>query len=49
MTIADMVRVLHARVLCGGERIDTPVYTACCSDLMSDVPPRAAHRRYAGS
>ena len=37
MTIADMVRVLHARVLCGGERIDTPVYTACCSDLMSDV------------
>lgn len=37
MTIADMVRVLHARVLCGKERIDTPVYTACCSDLMSDV------------
>ena len=37
MTIADMVRVLHARVLCGGERLDTPAYTACCSDLMSDV------------
>ena len=37
MTIADMVRVLHARVLCGGERLDTPVSTACCSDLMSDV------------
>ncbi len=37
MTIADMVRVLHARVLCGQERIETPVFTACCSDLMSDV------------
>ena len=37
MTIADMVRVLHARVLCGEERIGTPVSTACCSDLMSDV------------
>ena len=37
MTIADMVRVLHARVLCGEERIETPVFTACCSDLMSDV------------
>ena len=37
MTIADMVRILHARVLCGEERIETPVFTACCSDLMSDV------------
>ena len=37
MTIADMVRVLHARVLCGEARIETPVFTACCSDLMSDV------------
>ena len=37
MTIADMVSVLHARVLCGEERLATPVYTACCSDLMSDV------------
>jgi len=37
MTIADMVQVLHARVLCGQERVETPVYTACCSDLMSDV------------
>lgn len=37
MTIADMVNVLHARVLCGEERIATPVFTACCSDLMSDV------------
>lgn len=37
MTIVDMVNVLHARVLCGEERLATPVYTACCSDLMSDV------------
>ena len=37
MTIADMVSVLHARVLSGEERLATPVYTACCSDLMSDV------------
>lgn len=37
MTIADMVRVLNAKVLRGGDKLDTPVYTACCSDLMSDV------------
>lgn len=37
VTIADMVRVLNARVLRGGDKLDTPVYTACCSDLMSDV------------
>ena len=37
MTIKDMVNILHARVLCGEERLDTPVYTACCSDLMSNV------------
>lgn len=37
MTIGDMVRVLHGKVLCGEEKLDKPVYTACCSDLMSDV------------
>ena len=37
MTIRDMVNVLQARVLCGEERLDTRVHTACCSDLMSDV------------
>jgi len=37
LTIEDMVRVLSARVLRGGDKLDTPVYTACCSDLMSDV------------
>ena len=37
MTIADMVSVLNAKVLIGKDKLDTPVYTACCSDLMSDV------------
>ena len=37
MTIADMVSILNAKVLRGGDKLDTPVYTACCSDLMSDV------------
>ena len=37
MTIQDMVRILKARVLLGEDKLDTPVYTACCSDLMSDV------------
>ena len=37
MTIADMAHVLGARILCHEEKKDTPVYTACCSDLMSDV------------
>lgn len=37
MTIRDMVGVLHAKILLGEDRLDTPVYTACCSDLMSDV------------
>ena len=37
MTIADMVAVLNAKVLVGEDKLDTPVYTACCSDLMSDV------------
>ena len=37
MNIADMVNVLNARILCGEDRLETKVYTACCSDLMSDV------------
>ena len=32
-----MVTVLNAKVLRGAEKLDTPVSTACCSDLMSDV------------
>ncbi|MBR1708700.1 MAG: hypothetical protein IJ719_07730 [Clostridia bacterium] len=37
MTIADMVEILNAKVLIGADKLDIPVYTACCSDLMSDV------------
>lgn len=37
MTFADMVKILHAKVLVGAEKIDNPARTACCSDLMSDV------------
>ena len=37
VTIADMVEILNAKVLRGADKLDTPVYTACCSDLMSDV------------
>ena len=37
MTFGDMVKVLHAKVLCGEDRLDNPARTACCSDLMSDV------------
>ena len=37
MTIADMVAVLNAKVLIGEDKLDMPVHTACCSELMSDV------------
>ena len=37
MTFRDMVKVLHAKVLCHEEKLDNPARTACCSDLMSDV------------
>ena len=37
MTIRDLVKLLDAQVLRGEDRMDTPVYSACCSDLMSDV------------
>lgn len=37
MNIQDIVTVLEARVLCGGGRLQQPVHSACCSDLMSDV------------
>ena len=37
MTIADMVAILNAKVLIGEDKLDMPVHTACCSDLMSDV------------
>lgn len=37
MVIGDLVTLLDAQVLCGYDRLDTPVVSACCSDLMSDV------------
>ena len=37
MTIRNLVRILDAQVLCGEDRLDTSVVSACCSDLMSDV------------
>jgi len=37
MTIRDLADKLGSRVLIGHDRLDQPVYSACCSDLMSDV------------
>ncbi|MGI6691265.1 MAG: hypothetical protein GX916_10595 [Clostridiales bacterium] len=37
MRIRDIVDILDARVLRGENKLDTQVYSACCSDLMSDV------------
>ena len=37
MKITEVIRILDARVLCGEDALDQEVYTACGSDLMSDV------------
>lgn len=37
MTIADVKRILKAKVLCCEELLDKEVHTACGSDMMSDV------------
>ena len=37
MTIRELIPVLDARVLCGEDKLDQEVNTACGSDLMSDV------------
>ena len=37
MTIRELVDVLGATLLLGEDRLDQPVKSACCSDLMSDV------------
>ena len=37
MTIRELIPVLDARVLCGDDKLDQEVKTACGSDLMSDV------------
>ena len=37
MTIGKIQELLNAEVICGGENIDKEVYSACGSDMMSDV------------
>ena len=37
MTINDIRELLGAEVLCGSERLDMEVHSACGSDMMSDV------------
>ena len=37
MTIRELIPVLDARVLCGEDKLDQEVKSACGSDLMSDV------------
>ncbi len=37
MKIESIVKLLCAEVLCGGDRLDTEIHTACGSDMMSDV------------
>ncbi len=37
MKIRDIVEILDAKVLCCEEKLDCEVYSACASDMMSDV------------
>ena len=37
MKISDVRDILNADVICGGEHLDRDVYSACGSDMMSDV------------
>ena len=37
MTIREVMKIVDGKVLIGEDRLDTPVDTACGSDLMSDV------------
>lgn len=37
MTIGEVVKLLDAEILCGEDRLDTEIHTACGSDMMSDV------------
>ena len=37
MTIKELIPVLDARVLCGEDKLEQEVSSACGSDLMSDV------------
>ena len=37
MTIEEVGTLLDAEVLCGEDKLDTEVFAACASDMMSDV------------
>lgn len=37
MKIREIQSLLDAKVLCGEEELNHEVYSACCSDMMSDV------------
>ncbi len=37
MTVADIIRLLDATVICGEEHVQREVHNACGSDMMSDV------------
>ena len=37
MKIREIRQILDAQVLCGEDLLDNHVYSACCSDMMSDV------------
>ena len=37
MTIADIVRILQADLVCGADHLEPEVHNACGSDMMSDV------------
>lgn len=37
MKISQIKDLLGAELLCGEDMLDTEVYSACCSDMMSDV------------
>lgn len=37
MTIGDIKQILNGTIICGGERLDAEIHTACGADMMSDV------------
>ncbi len=37
MKISGIESLLNAQVMCGEENLSNDVYSACCSDMMSDV------------
>ncbi|MBQ7939602.1 MAG: hypothetical protein IJ281_04410 [Clostridia bacterium] len=37
MKMYEIQSLLHAELLCGEEYLQNEVYSACCSDMMSDV------------